>query len=286
MPNPSTYYRPTTVEEVVRLLSQPHIESAILSGGALRLATLDPAFEAVIDVQAIAGLNRIGPSESGGLSLGGAATLEAVAAHRATPLLLKDAITRTLTWNRRNAISVGEAIEYPGDMPEVVAALLALDAEVVFALRGVTRIPLADLEIVVEEPKLPQHGLITAVELPADRAGFAWGAAHVARTPADGPIVSAAAALLVDEEGLITVARLALSGVWPRPAGLAYHAAAALVGAPLDDDRIAAALAVLADEIAPLVDYRGSVDYRRAMAAVLARRALTQCQQLLSGRGA
>lgn len=282
MPNPSTYYRPQTVDEAVQLLSQPHVEIAVLSGGALRLATLDPAFEAVIDVQAIDGLDRIGHAEGGGLSLGGAATLGDIAAHADTPPLLRQAITRALTWNRRNAITIGEAIEYPADVLEVIAALLAMDAEVVFALRGITRVPLADLGIVVEQPRLPGRGLITAVELPSSLPGCAWGAAQVARSPADAPIVSAAAVLAADDDGAITAARLALSGVWPQPVALAYHAGAVLVGGPLAEARIEAALTALADEIAPQADYQGTVAYRHAMAAVLARRALVQCRTMIT----
>lgn len=281
MRNPTGYYRPRTVAEAVRLLSQPHITTVLLSGGALRLGTTDePDYEAVIDLQAIDGLARIVVAEDGTLSLGANATLQAVARHANAPPLLRKTLTRSLTWNRRNAITVGEAVEYPGEVAELTAALLALGATVVFAMPEEHRVPLPELHAVVEQPRLPQKGLITAVELPPAPMGQVWGEAHVARTPADTAIVSVAAVLVADGQGVVTEARLALAGVWPEPARLAT-AAASLVGAPLDKDRIELAAQTLEGEVAPVADYRGGVEYRRAMAGVLARRALVQCQERL-----
>ncbi len=282
MRNPTGYYRPRTVAEAVRLLSQPHITTVLLSGGALRLGTTDdPDYEAVIDLQAIDALGRIAVVEDGTLSLGANATLQTVARHDDTPPLLRQVLTRSLVWNRRNGITIGEAIEYPGEVAELTAALLALGATVVFAMPEEHRVPLPELHGLVEQPRLPQKGLITAVELPPAPAGRVWGEAHVARTPADTAIVSVAAVLVADSQGIVTEARLALAGVWPEPARLGTAAAASLVGAPLDEARIDRAVQTLEGEVAPVADYRGSAEYRRAMAGVLARRALAQCQKRL-----
>ncbi len=276
--NPTGYYRPQTIEEAVRLLSQPHIATALLSGGALRLAsTGDATYEAVIDLQDIAALQRIEVADDGALLLGASATLETVASHEATPLLLQKVIRRTLTWNRRNAITLGEAIEHPSEVAEVMAALLALDATAVFAMPEELRVPLAEVDLVAEQPRVPQKGLVTFVELPAQVAGQVWGEAHVARTPADEAIVCVAAVLVINGEGAIDRARLACTGVWPEPARLAVAASQALVGGAREETLVNAALEALDQEIAPVADYRGSVEYRRAMARVLTCRALEQC---------
>ncbi len=277
--NPSGYYRPQTIAEAVRLLSQPHITAVLLSGGALRFATTDdPDYEAVVDLQAINELSRMTTAQDGTLLLGANATFEAVASYGQMPPLLRQALTRSLPWNRRNTITLGEAIEYPGEVAEAFAALLALDATLIFAMPEERRIPLSAMGAVVEQPAVPQKGLITAVEIPAPAPGQVWGEAHVARTPADAAIVSAAAVLVIDEGGTITRARLALTGVWPEPARLAAAAAAALVGGPLEKGRIEKVLAALDAEIAPVADYRGGVEYRRAMARVLTSRALAQAR--------
>jgi carbon-monoxide dehydrogenase medium subunit len=281
--NPSSYYRPKTVAEAQKLLEQPHVKSALLSGGALRLATTDdPDYESLIDLQAVEGLSAIELAADGTLRLGASATLEQVAAHSDTPPLLGQVITRPLPWNRRNGITVGEAVEHGGDLPEFTAALLAFGAVVIFATPDEQRIPLSELGRHLEQPRLPRKGVITGVRLDPPSPLRIWGAAHVARTPADAAIVSAMAVLDVGADGMVVKARLALSGVWEEVARLATVASAQLVEGVLDEGRIAEALAALDEEIAPVADYLGSVEYRRAMAGVLARRALEGCQARLA----
>ena len=72
---------------------------------------------------------------------------------------------------------------------------------------------------------------------------------------------------------------MALTGVWEVPVRLA-KAPLALVGGPLDEDTIAAVAAAVEAEVAPQGDFLGSEEYRRAMANVLTRRALEQCQEV------
>ena len=102
-----------------------------------------------------------------------------------------------------------------------------------------------------------------------------WGEARVARTPADEPIVAAVAVVELDG-GIVRQARVALVGAWREAARLA-EAPSALLGGPLDGERIRAVAAAVEREVAPRGDFRGSAEYRRAMAGVLTRRALEQC---------
>ncbi len=276
------YYRPQTIDEIVRLIAQPYVTTMLLSGGAIQLVRASEDIEAVVDVQAIPELARIAPASDGAPRIGAAASLEAVLRDASTPPLLREAIRRSVPWNRRNAISIAEAIEYPDELPEVNGALLALGATLTFLLPEERQISLAALAADSAQPKLPRKGLIARVELPAPMPRQTWGSAHVARTPADIAIVSAWAVLTLDAAGRVAHASLALTGVWSEPARLAVGAAAALAGAALDDASIAAAGRALESEVAPVADYRGSVEYRRAMAPVLLRRALLACRSRLS----
>ena len=105
--------------------------------------------------------------------------------------------------------------------------------------------------------------------------GVRWGEAHVARTPADDSIVAAVAVVEIDGD-VVRQARVALTGVWPELVRLA-EAPAQLIGGPLDEERIRAAAEAVEEEVAPRGDFRGSEEYRRAMAGVLTRRALEKC---------
>jgi CO/xanthine dehydrogenase FAD-binding subunit len=100
---------------------------------------------------------------------------------------------------------------------------------------------------------------------------------QVGRTPTDEPIVAAVAAVEL-QDALVQQARIALTGVWSTPVQLAA-AANQLVGGPLDAARIEAVARAVEQEVAPREDFRGSAEYRRAMAGVMTRRALEQCMQ-------
>ncbi|HEY2556597.1 MAG TPA: xanthine dehydrogenase family protein subunit M [Diaminobutyricibacter sp.] len=131
---------------------------------------------------------------------------------------------------------------HPSDM---AVALVALDAVVeVRSVRGVRRLPLTELHRLPgdaphRDTTLEDDELIVAVELPRpasehstyrkvrDRASFAFA------------LVSVAAALDVSD-GTITVARVALGGVAPKP-WRAREAERVLVGAPATEETFRAA---------------------------------------------
>jgi carbon-monoxide dehydrogenase medium subunit len=86
------------------------------------------------------------------------------------------------------------------------------------------------------------------------------------------------------ERATVRQARLALTGAWGEPARLA-KSAESLVGDALSADRIQQVAAAVEQEVAPRDDFYGSADYRRAMSAVLTRRALEDCQRHWAGTG-
>lgn len=204
--------------------------------------------------------------------------------------LLRQTLSGVLSWQTRNETPVRRALTSSRVAPQWVAALLALGATV--TVEGDAGPAESSLEALLQRKK---GGTITALYIPPPgpgRAGEAkWGEAHVARTPADEPIVAAVAVVEMDNSltgtsraqpsapeqgGVVRQARVALTGVWPEPVRLA-QAAARLVGGPLDESGIWAVAKAIEKEVAPRGDFRGSEEYRRAMAGVLARRALEGC---------
>jgi carbon-monoxide dehydrogenase medium subunit len=190
------------------------------------------------------------------------APLQAILDRPDTPPLLRQTLTATIPWQTRNETTVGRALASPRVAPQWVAALLALGATVV--VEG-------------EEVPLEEMGRSrpSGLHVPPGGPDRRWGEAHVARTPADEPIVAAVAVVEVEGD-VVRQARVALTGVWPEPARLA-EAPARLAGGPLDEGRIQEVAAAVEEEVAPKGDFRGSEEYRRAMAGVLTRRALEQC---------
>jgi len=196
--------------------------------------------------------------------------LQAVYEAPDSPALLRRTLTDIVTWQQRNETTVERALRSPNMAPQWVAALLALGAWAAFS--DGQEEPLADfLRRRGEQRKL------AAVHLPLNVPGRTWGESHVARTPADPPIVAAVA--VVDwAVGLVRQARLALTGVWRAPAQLA-ESAGVLVGGPLDDEQIERVVSSVQQEIAPPDNFLGSADYRWEMAGVLSRRTLEACKK-------
>jgi len=200
-----------------------------------------------------------------------AALLQAVLDDPACPPLLRQALTGAISWQVRNETPVWRALAVPRLAPQWVAGLLALGAMLV--VDG-EEVPLA---VGARFPRPARRAGQASHAVHVRVGGLYWGEAHVARTPADEPIVAAVAVVEMDQSA-VRVARVALTGVWPEPARLA-QAPAQLVGGPLDDGRIRAVAAVVEQEVAPKGDFMGSREYRRAMAGVLTRRALEQCRE-------
>ena len=85
--------------------------------------------------------------------------------------------------------------------------------------------------------------------------------------------VVGATAVLTVADGVVTDARIAMTALSPTIRRVP-DAEAALIGSDGGAAAIAAAGAAVAAAASPISDVRGSADYRRAMAAVIARRAI------------
>jgi carbon-monoxide dehydrogenase medium subunit len=197
-------------------------------------------------------------------------TLQAMLETEACTPLLHQALTGALSWHVRNRRPLRRALVSPGIAPQWMAALLALGATVT-----VEREPEPE-EMPLEELLQERvDGEIIALHVRTE--GLRWGYAQVARTPADDPIVAAVACVEM-QGGKVRQARVALTGAWSRPVRLAT-APGRLVGGPLDEKQIQAVATAVEEEVSPKEDFRGSSEYRRAMAGVMTRRALEQCLQ-------
>lgn len=155
----------------------------------------------------------------------------------------------------RNLATLAGALDGVADgPPELMLALLALGAQATVQGAASNAIALRDFT-----PSPTQLLIEIAVDV-SDNASAAL--ARVARTPLDQAIVAALGAIAGQ------TARVAVAGASPLPF---------VVETSVDDapaaviDRLAA---MVASQAAPVADYRGSADYRRRMADVLARRAV------------
>lgn len=283
MPKPTAYLRPATLEEALEAAARPG--ALVVNGGALLLNRLDLNHDIVIDLQGLASLRAL-ERRASGLFLGGGLSLQAVVESPLTSSLLGRALRRTLPINHRHATSIGDSLLVVPALREWLAALIVTQARLEYAGKE-TGAALALWEQPVDEfvTFVYRHGshypaIITGLTVPAlpERTGL--GSAFVARTPADEPIVNAAAALTLRDDGLIARVIVAIGGATAVP--VARFELEELVGAHPDDQILAHAGAAIAAKVRPVSDYRGSYDYRVAMAALMTQRALAECREQLA----
>lgn len=202
------------------------------------------------------------------LRIDGRSTLQEVYEAGDSPELLRQTLSDAISWQKRNGVTVAEAVYSPNLAPQWVAALLALGARAEF--------PDGDSALTAFLRRTGRrHNHLQALLVPLNAPGRVWGEAHVGRTPTDSPIVSAIA--VVDlSEAVVRRARLALTGVWREQARLA-EAADLLAGQSLNHAAIGQVKEAIEAEVSPQDDFRGTAVYRRAMAGTLTYRALTAC---------
>jgi carbon-monoxide dehydrogenase medium subunit len=130
--------------------------------------------------------------------------------------------------------------------------------------------------LVLEAETISADGFVTEVRLPAPT--LLTSLQRVARTPLDEAIVAVAVALQPGD-GVVARARLAVSGIGQSP--MQVEAAEAMLQSQVLTSELIDELAANIMESADpnYCDYRGSAEYRREVAGVLARRALAAAWQ-------
>lgn len=284
-------HRPKTVEEAVKALTpgpSPAKEgrTVALAGGTTLVGTGGPEVTNAVDLSGL-GLAylRVDAEE---VVIGAMTPLQALvdapALGNAALGILPQAAWLEAGRNLRLAATLGGTLATAGPEDPLAVALLALDAKVVLYAPAQQRLPLDDF-LESREQRLADGALITEVALPLGGVGTAAALARVGRTPRDRPIVCAAARLrLVD--GRCQAPVLALGGVAGRPIRL-RQVEDMIAGKVLDDDVLSAATQAVISTVSPPSDYRGSAEYRWAMAGVLARRALMEAAEraMMAGVG-
>jgi aerobic carbon-monoxide dehydrogenase medium subunit len=238
------YHRPQTIAEALRLLSRDGVRTTLIAGGTTIVPQLDEReIEEVVDLQ------EAGPAhvEARGerLALGAFVRLQTLIEDERVPSVIRDAAFREGPNTFRNQRTLGGVIASRHWESELLAALLVHDGRLtVETTAGAQAISLADF---LAGP-VPS-GIIVEVSI---ASGGATGQARVGRTPLDTAIVAALARR--DASGAV---RLALTGAGSTPC-------------LVDPEAI--------DALDPPGDFRGGSDYRKEIAAILARRALEQLE--------
>jgi CO/xanthine dehydrogenase FAD-binding subunit len=279
-PAPFSYVAPDTVEEVLAVLGEHGDEAKVIAGGqslmpllAMRLAR--PAH--LVDLNGIASLDGI--EDRGAVVAFGATTRER-AAERSELVadripVLAEALPLIGHVSIRNRGTVGGSLAHADASAELPAVAVLTEAEMVIRSSHAERVvPADDFFISHFTTSLADDECLLEVRLPATAPATGWSFQEVARRHGDFALVAAAAMVTLDANRAIAAARICMIGVADRPVR-ARDAEAALAGSPVSADAFAAAATDAARDLEPASDIHGSGAYRRHLAGVTVRRALT-----------
>jgi carbon-monoxide dehydrogenase medium subunit len=282
------YYRAGSVQEAVRLL-QENKGAKVLAGGhslipAMKMRLAEPS--ALVDIGRISGLVGV-TKRNGSLRVGSLTPHAGLAASELLKQdcpILAEAAGKIGDPQVRHKGTIGGNVTHADPASDLPGVILALEG--IFHATGSggeRQIAAADFFVDLLTTSLKPDEVLTAVEVRA--LGKGTGSCYLKfEHPASGyAIVGAAAIVTLADDGTCREARLAFNGV-ATTALRATEVERELVGKPLDEKSVAAAMEKLSVK-EPMHDpVYASGAYRISMARVYGKNALLQAAERARGR--
>jgi carbon-monoxide dehydrogenase medium subunit len=275
------YYRASSVQDAISLM-QSHPGAKFLAGGHSLIPILnhrlaDPG--ALIDIGRISELKGIS-NGNGRYRIGALTPYVQVAAASDLPAALVEAAGMIGDPQVRNRGTVGGNVAHADPASDLPTVFLALKATFYIAGQNGTRTVNADdFFIDLFTTALDEDEVLTAVEVPVE--GQHTGSAYTKLfNPASRYAMVGVAAQVTVENGRCSTASVAVGGLTSK-ATRASSVEAALIGQTPDASTIASAAAAVQNDLGDDVmgDIHASADYRRQMATVFVKRALTDAAE-------
>lgn len=281
-PAPFEYYDPTSVEEVLALLQEHGDEAKVLAGGQslgpllnMRMATP----QVIVDLNRVAALDYR-KDQDGWMAIGALtrqSELEDDASFRRKQPLVAEAIPLIGHRAIRNQGTVGGSVAHADPAGEWPALVAALDAELVVQSADNSRRVLGaeDFFLTYLTTMLQPEELLLEIRLPPWPQDAGWAFVEFSRRHGDFALVGVASRLRLDPHRICLDARLALIGVEGVPVR-ARRAEEMLEGERVGRELFVAAGEEAGRNLDPQGDLHASSEFRRHLAGVLVRRALTR----------
>ncbi len=276
---PFEYVAPETVEEVLALLAEHRDEGKVLAGGQSLVAMLNYRLarpRIVIDINGLP-LGDVTVAD-GWLRLGALVRYhqleESAVVARHCPVLGEAA--RLVGNVRVRALgTVGGSLAHADPAAELPAVMTALDARLTVASSSGRRTVAArDFFTGPLTTVLAPDEVVTGAEV-ATMPAHGWAVEELSRRAGDFAIAAVVALVSLDRRGRVDDARVAFGGVADRPVR-ASTAEDVLRGREPTAERLARAAQAAREALDPPSDAFVSGAYRRLVAGVLCRRALTR----------
>jgi CO/xanthine dehydrogenase FAD-binding subunit len=281
------YVRAETADHAVELLGGADPTARILAGGQ----SLIPALSArsitasvLLDIMHCPGLDALSQTP-GEVTIGAAcrqSRMELSPVVRQSIPLLSEALGWVAMPQVRSRGTVVGCLAQANAGGEVPVVSLALDAELNILSRGGIkhRMPAREIYAVETGTRLPARSLIVSASFRARASGEGWGFCEVQLRQGHFALVCCAATLLLEEDGSIRSARIAVGGLTANP----YRAARAektLIGETANQDGLLREAAQIAARERPWparTDLHATGAFRAKAAVAAVARALTDAR--------
>lgn len=289
-PEKFNYLRPATTVEALELLSKYGYEASLMAGGQSLIPILNmrlAAPEYLIDLGNLTELEYIKKVED--RIVIGALTKQADVEHSSLVEnecpLLKEAIEFVGNFQIRNRGTVGGSIAHADPSSELPCVLSALRGRIVIANSDGERI------VSTEEfflsyllTSLDPSEMVKEVHFPIISPTSGYAFVQKSRRHGDFSLAGVASVLDLDEQGNISLARLAVCGASPVPCVL-DEIEAFLIGKKPSEQIFIEAAEKVKQFVEPEDDIHGSAAYRRHLASVLTKRSLNiAAERAVGGR--
>lgn len=273
------YHRPRQIDEALRLLKEVGENGKILAGGQSLMPMLNFRLAApahLIDINFITGLDYI-RAENGALKIGclvrQSQALDNPLVRQRCPLL-SGALTHVGYAQTRNRGTICGSLAHADPAAELPAVLLALDGSVTVG-NATRRREIAAREFFQSflSTALGGDEMVVEASVPEQSASSGSSFVEFARRFGDFAIVGVAASLTLANDQ-IADARIALTGVSDRP-WRDRGVEEILIGKRATPELFSKAAGEIPVAIDPTSDIHASAAYRRSLANILTRRALT-----------
>jgi aerobic carbon-monoxide dehydrogenase medium subunit len=273
------FHDAASYDEAFDLWSRYDDEARYISGGTalvllMRAQLLQPA--ALISIGRLPGMRGVA-RENDVVRIGAATTHAELAG---SPLLreelptLADTFSHVATPRVRNVATVGGNLAHANPHQDPPVTLMALDASVIArGPMGERRIALDDFFLGYFESSLEPGEVLTAIEVPVPRQGLRSAfIKYLPRSAEDYATINVAVTLRRDGDR-VADPRIVIGSMGPTPVR-AVEAERLLAGHEPDEKRLSLAGAAAAEATDPVLDSRGTPEYKRRIAPVVVARAI------------
>jgi xanthine dehydrogenase iron-sulfur cluster and FAD-binding subunit A len=281
---PFSLFRPKSVSEALGLLQTHSGEAKVLAGGQSLVPLMNFRLAQphhLVDLNGVDGLSEIKIGD-------GCVTLGAMVRQRdveRSPLIaerlpiLREAIEQVAHPAIRNRGTIGGSLVHADPAAELPLLSLALDATFhMQSLRGRRSVAVSDFYQGYLVTDIAADELLVEVDFRLPPPGTGWCFTEISRRHGDFAIVAVAVLLALDREGRVDFARVAVGGAGPAPERVAA-AEEALLGEKPGAELYRRAGDAVIQAVEPLTDIHASSAYRRHIAGVLVRRALSVAER-------